>query len=289
METIQYILVRPNLYLFLIALLSLTIGSFLNVVIYRLPLMMKNAWNLECRQYLGLKISKKDTERLNLWLPFSHCTHCKKRLKAWHNIPILSFFILRARCAYCHMRFSARYLLVELLCCATSVYIAAHFGVSLQTLLGLIFTWIAIALIFIDLDHHLLPDNLTLLLLWISLIASLFHVFASTHDAIIGAAVGYLLFAGLQGTFHLLTGKVGMGQGDYKFLAAMGALLGWQLLPVLILLASFIGLIFGLVHIGIRHQFKSVPIPFGPYLAISGWICLVSGNDILHVLSQYYL
>jgi len=279
---------RPDVFLLLVAALALLIGSFLNVMIYRIPLMMKNAWNQECREYLGLKPLTDDPEHLNLWMPFSHCTQCKKRLKPWHNIPVISYLVLKGRCAFCHARISARYPMVELLSCIASVYIAAHFGLTLKTVFALIFTWISIALIFIDLDHHLLPDSLTLGLLWTGLFATLFPVFASSHDAIIGAIAGYLIFAGVQALFHLATGKVGMGQGDYKYLAALGAFLGWQQLPALILLASVTGLIFGLVQIGVRHQFKSVPLPFGPYLAIAGWVCLICGTEILHLLSRLY-
>ena len=287
MDTLNFIQERPGLLLFLMAALSLVVGSFLNVLIYRLPQMMKNAWSQECRQYLGLKVTPTDTEGVNLWLPSSHCTQCKKHLKPWHNIPVISYLFLRGCCAYCNARISARYPLVELISCLTSVYITIHFGPGWQMVYALLFTWILIALLFIDIDHHLLPDSLTLLLLWIGLIASTFHIFANAHDAIFGAVVGYLVFAILQAIFHMATGKTGMGQGDFKLLAALGAFFGWQQLPILILLSSVIGLIFGLVHIGVRHQFKSVPIPFGPYLAIAGWICLFSGNDLLRVLTHH--
>lgn len=289
MDTVDFIVARPDFFVFLVAILALIVGSFLNVLIYRFPQMMKNAWNQECREYLGLKVTPTDTDGISLWLPSSHCTQCRNRLKPWHNIPVLSYLWLRGRCAFCNARISARYPLVEIISCLTSLYVAIHFGPTWQTAYGLIFTWILIALLFIDLDHHLLPDGLTLLLLWIGLIASTFDVFAGTQDAIYGAAIGYLVFWSVQFGFHALTGKTGMGQGDFKLLAALGAFFGWQQLPILILLASVIGLIFGLVHIGIRHQFKSVPIPFGPWLAIAGWICLFWGNGILHVMTRFAL
>ncbi len=283
METIQFIMDHPELFLFLVAALSLIIGSFLNVVIYRLPMMMKNEWSQECREYLGLKGQPSDIEKLNLYLPFSHCTHCKKSLKLWHNIPIISYLVLRGKCAFCDAKISMRYPFVELLCCIASVYVAWRFGISWQTAVGLVFTWISVSLIFIDLDHHLLPDQLTLLLLWIGLLLSLFSIFTNSHDAIIGAVAGYLIFAIVQGLFKMATGKIGMGQGDYKFLAGLGAFLGWQQLPMIILLASIIGLLFGAVQMVIRNQFKSVPIPFGPYLAIAGWISLMWGPQILNL------
>ncbi len=283
MDTINFIMEHPAFYLFLIAALSLIVGSFLNVVIYRLPIMMKEEWNQECREYLGLKAQSNETDKVNLYLPFSHCTQCKNPLKPWHNIPIISYLVLHGKCAFCSTKISMRYPFVELLCCIASVYVAWRYGMSAQTVGGLIFTWIAISLIFIDLDHHLLPDQLTLLLVWIGLFLSVYSVFANAHDAIIGAIAGYLIFATVQLLFKLVTGKVGMGQGDFKFLAGLGALLGWQQLPVIILLASIIGLIFGGVQMAIRQQFKSVPIPFGPYLAFAGWISLMWGPQILNL------
>lgn len=289
MNIIDFIMEHTNFFLFLIAAFSLIIGSFLNVVIYRLPLMMKNEWTQECREYLGLKALPSDIEQLNLCLPFSHCTYCKKVLKPWHNIPIISYLVLRGKCAFCDMKISMRYPLVELICCVTSVYVAWRFGFTWQTVGGLLFTWIAISLTFIDLDHHLLPDQLTLLLVWVGLFLSIFSIFTNSHDAIIGAIGGYLIFAVVQWLFKLATGKVGMGQGDYKFLAGLGALLGWLQLPLIILLASIIGLIFGITQMALKNQFKSEPIPFGPYLAIAGWISLIWGPEITAIYIHKFL
>ncbi len=283
MNILNFLTENQSIFLVLVALFALLIGSFLNVLIYRLPRMIQNAWNQECRHYLGLKSQPTDIEKLNLYLPLSHCTECKKGLKPWHNIPIISYFILRGKCAYCHSKISIRYPLVELLCCITSVYVAWRFGVSWQTVSALLFTWILISLTFIDLDHHMLPDQLTLLLLWLGLLGSIYFLFTNSHDAIIGAIAGYLVFALTQWVFKLITGKIGMGQGDYKFLAALGAYLGWQQLPLIVLLASFIGMIFGLTHMMIKRQYKSIPLPFGPYLAVAGWISLIWGGDILHL------
>lgn len=280
---------NTNTFLLLIAAFSLLIGSFLNVVIYRLPHMIQDAWSQECRDYLGLKPNPIDTQALNLHLPFSHCPQCKKTLKPWHNIPLISYLVLRGKCAYCKSTISPRYPLVEILCCITSVYVAWRFGVSSQTVGALIFTWISISLIFIDLDHHILPDNLTLLLLWIGLLFSLFSTFTNSHDAIIGAIAGYLIFAVIQWLFKFATGKIGMGQGDFKYLAALGAYLGWQQLPIIILLASISGLIFGLTHMAIKRNFKSVPMPFGPYLAIAGWVSLVWGPVILETYIHHFM
>lgn len=285
---LDFLMEHHTIFLILVAALSLIVGSFLNVVIYRLPQMMKYDWGQECREYLGLKPQPLDSDKLNLYLPLSHCTKCKKRLKPWHNIPVLSYLILGGKCAYCNGKISVRYPLVEILCCFASVYIAWRYGVSAQTAGGLVFTWILIALTFIDIDHHLLPDQLTLLLLWVGLVLSMFSVFVNSHDAIIGAILGYLIFAFSQWAFKLVTGKIGMGQGDFKFLAALGAMLGWQQLPLIILLASCIGLIFGLMQMVIKNQFKSVPLPFGPYLAFAGWISLLWGNEILTLYLNHF-
>ncbi len=287
MDIIGFLTHNPNIFLILIGVLALLVGSLLNVVIYRLPRMIQNAWNKECRDYLGLKSGPADNPTLNLFLPFSHCTHCNKTLKPWHNIPVISYLALRGKCAYCKARISLRYPIVEILCFITSIYVAWRFGVSWQTAGALIFTWISICLIFIDLDYHLLPDSLTLLMLWIGLFLSLFSVFCSTHDAIIGAIGGYLIFALTQWVFQLVTGKEGMGQGDFKFLAALGAYLGWQMIPLIILLASVSGIIISGIHMLIKRQYKSVPLPFGPYLAVAGWISLMWGPEILRLYLHF--
>lgn len=284
-ETLALFNQYPIFFYLVVGFFTLFIGSFLNVVIYRLPRMMEKSWSEECRIYLGLK-PHTDEEHLTLALPFSHCPQCKNTIKPWHNIPILSYLWLRGHCGYCNARISSRYPFVEALTCALSVYIAWRFGVTWQTGAALVFTWILICLTFIDLDHHLLPDQLTLSLVWFGLFCSMFSIFADSHDAIIGAIAGYAIFAVVQMIFGFATGKVGMGQGDYKLLAALGAFLGWQMLPMIILLSSVCGLIFTLTHMTIKRQFKSVPLPFGPYLATAGWIALVWGNEIMEFYIQ---
>lgn len=284
MEIIHFLSQDPTLYLILVAVSALLIGSFLNVVIYRLPRMIEHEWSLECREYLGLKPTDDDKKAaFNLSVPNSHCTKCKKTLKPWHNIPVISYLVLRGKCAYCSAAISARYPLVEAICCLASVYVAWRFGVSVQTVAALLFTWILIALTFIDIDYHLLPDQLTFLLLGLGLYFSIFYLFCDSHDAIIGAISGYLIFAVAAWLFKLVTGKDGMGQGDYKLLAALGAYLGWQMIPLIILLASVSGLLCGVTQMVMKRQFKSIPIPFGPYLAIAGWISLIWGTEILQL------
>ncbi len=281
MDTIQFFMEHPDVFLFVTGLLSLFIGSFLNVVIYRLPQMMQQNWGEECRAYLGLK-PHSESDKLNLWLPLSHCPHCKKNIRPWHNIPIISYLWLRGKCAYCHTPISIRYPFVEAITCLISVYVASRFGVSFETLAALVFSWICICLMFIDIDYHLLPDELTLGLLWMGLFFSLFHFFTTSEAAIIGAIIGYLLFAITQWIFGIITGKVGLGQGDYKLLAALGAFLGWKMLPLIILLASLSGIIFALTHMTLKKDFKSTPLPFGPYLVMAGWIALLWGKEIMH-------
>jgi leader peptidase (prepilin peptidase)/N-methyltransferase len=284
MEIFDFFVANPDIYLAVMVVLSLLVGSFLNVVIYRLPIMMERNWSEECRIYLGLK-PHEDTNSVNLCLPSSHCPQCKQVIKPWHNIPLVSYFLLRGKCSACHAHISIRYPLVEAATCFMSVYVAWKFGVSWQALAALFFTWICITLTFIDIDHHILPDQLTLLLLWIGLLSSIFSLFCNSTDAIIGAIAGYLIFAATQMTFERVTGKAGMGQGDVKFLAALGGFLGWQMLPLIIILASFTGLIFALTHMISKQHFKSIPLPFGPYLALAGWIALVWGNELMQ---HYY-
>jgi leader peptidase (prepilin peptidase)/N-methyltransferase len=283
MDIINFFSENPNAFIVLVAIGSLIIGSFLNVVVYRLPRMIMQQWNQECREYLGLKSNEPESAPLNLCLPHSHCPHCQQSLKVWHNIPLISYLVLGGKCAYCSGKISTRYPLIEALTCFASVYVAWRFGFSWQTGGALLFTWILIALTFIDLDYHLLPDQLTLFLLGIGLFLSLFTIFCPMQDAIIGTIAGYLIFAFTQWIFKFATGKVGMGEGDFKFLAALGAFLGWQMLPIIILLASISGVIFSLTHMLIKHQFKSVALPFGPYLAMAGWISLIWGHDIMRL------
>ncbi len=280
MDILNFFIANSDIFVITIGVISLFIGSFLNVIIYRLPRMMEQSWSEECRIYLGLK-PHKETESLNLCLPFSHCPDCKKIIRPWHNIPIFSYLWLRGRCAYCKAAISLRYPLVEILTCVVSTYVAWKFGVTWQTFAALIFTWISICLVFIDLDYHLLPDQLTLLLVWLGLFFSIFNVFVNSHASILGAISGYLIFALIQLIFEWVTGKTGMGQGDYKYLAALGAYFGWQMLPLIILLSSISGVIFALTYMFVKKRFKSTPLPFGPYLAIAGWIAMLWGREIM--------
>jgi len=269
----------------IIGLIGLCIGSFLNVVIYRLPIMMERVWRNQSADFLEITLPENraeiDVEPFNLCIPNSTCPACKAPIKAWQNIPVLSYLILRGRCANCNAPISLRYPLIELLTGMFSFMIAWYFGFSLQTLFALILLWGLIALSMIDLDHQLLPDDITLPLLWLGLFASLFNVFTDSHSSIIGAIAGYLSLWSVYMAFKLLTGKEGMGFGDFKLLAVFGAWFGWQLLPVIILLSSAIGAIIGISLIVFCKRGREVPIPFGPYLASAGLVALFCGEQII--------
>ena len=273
-------------YLITVGLVSLCIGSFLNVVIYRLPLMMQREWQSECRLLLEDELTGNKPKQANINEPFnlvkpnSTCPKCKTAIKPWQNIPIISWLALKGKCASCSNPISARYPAVELITALLSLIVAYSFGATEQALLYIFVTWILVALTFIDIDHMLLPDQLTLPLVWLALIASVMGYTITPTDAIIGAACGYLSLWSVFWLFKLLTGKEGMGYGDFKLLAVFGALLGWQSLLTIILLSSVVGAIIGIALLSIQGKDKATPIPFGPYLAIAGWITMLWGNQI---------
>lgn len=265
--------------LFVLAL-GLVVGSFLNVVIYRLPLMMEASWRAECAVLLEVD-KPAEQSRLSLAVPNSHCPHCKAPVRPWQNIPVVSYLALRGKCASCGAGISPRYPLVELVAGLASLFLAMHFGASLALVGTLLFTWALIALTMIDIDHQLLPDSITLPLLWLGLLFNLAGTFTPLHDAVIGAIAGYLCLWVVYWAFKLLTGKEGMGYGDFKLLAALGAWMGWQSLPMIVLLSSLVGAVVGIALMVIRRRGKEVPIPFGPYLAMAGWLALVWGDRIM--------
>jgi len=259
--------------------LGLLVGSFLNVVIYRLPLMMESRWRRDCCELLELE-QEKEAARLSLATPNSHCPHCGSAIKPWHNIPLLSYLLLGGRCASCGVAISLRYPAIELVTGLMTLSLAWGFGFSPALLGALLLTWSLIALTMIDIDHTLLPDDITLPLLWLGLLFNLDATFVSLQDAVIGAMLGYLVLWSVYWLFRLITGKEGMGYGDFKLLAALGAWLGWQALPLIILLSSLVGAVCGIALIAIKRRGRDVPIPFGPYLAAAGWIALLWGEAI---------
>ena len=275
----------PWLYFSLVFLFSLMIGSFLNVVIHRLPIMLEREWQAEYRSYFPPEEEQATEPRYNLMVPRSACPHCGHAITALENIPLLSWLWLKGRCSECQAPISARYPLVELLTALLSVAVAMVITPGWGTLAALLLTWVLVALTFIDLDKMLLPDQLTLPLLWGGLLFNLSGGFAPLADAVIGAMAGYLVLWSLYWAFKLLTGKEGMGYGDFKLLAALGAWLGWQALPIILLLSSLVGAIIGISLIALRKHHQGNPIPFGPYLAIAGWIALLWGDTI----TRWYL
>lgn len=286
----------PWLFICLSFVFAATIGSFLNVVIHRFPVMMKREWQQECNQYLqeyhadivkqvGIEKLNKPIDhyppKYNLVVPGSACPKCKTSIQPWHNLPILGWLMLRGKCAACHAPISSRYPIIELITGLLVATLAWHFGPSWQFIFAAILTFVLIALTGIDLDEMLLPDQMTLPLLWLGLLINLNHTFTNPTDAIIGAAVGYLSLWSIFWLFKLLTGKEGMGYGDFKLLAVFGAWLGWQMLPLVILLSSLVGALVGITLIVTKRNQLANPIPFGPYIAAAGWIALIWGQPIV--------
>ncbi len=259
-------------------LLGLFVGSFLNVVIHRLPVMMEREWQAEAASLRGEPAAA--APRFNLATPRSRCPHCGHPIGALENIPVLSYVVLRGRCSHCGGAISPRYPLIEILCAALSGVTAVHFGYGLAAAGALVFGWAMIALCFIDLDTQLLPDSITLPLLWLGLLLNLAGTYTDISSAVVGAAAGYLALWSVFWLFKLTTGKEGMGYGDFKLLAAIGAWLGWQILPLTILLSSVVGAIVGVALIVLRRHGREIPIPFGPYLAAAGLLALFWGAPL---------
>ncbi len=290
---------QPLVLMGVAAVLGLVVGSFLNVLIHRLPKMMQVEWEAQCAELhseapsskLGLALQSEtlpNPTRYNLWAPRSACPHCQHQITAWENIPVLSWLMLGRKCSACKAPISARYPLVEILAGTLSAAVAWKFGWSWQALGGLLFVWALIALAFIDFDTTLLPDSLTLPLIWLGLLFNLNGYFTSLPKAVIGAVAGYLILWSIYWLFKLATGKEGMGFGDFKLLAAIGAWLGWELLPVTILLSSVVGACVGIAMVILVKHDRRVPIPFGPYLAGGGLVALFFGTNLTHAyLNQF--
>jgi leader peptidase (prepilin peptidase)/N-methyltransferase len=277
-------------------LLGLMIGSFLNVVIYRLPIILEREWRTQAAELMPAiddtsstaSLGQVSPEKLSLSTPRSACPSCKAPIKAWQNIPVVSWLVLRGRCASCNAKISVRYPLIELATGLLSAWVAWHFGFGAPAACGLLVTWTLIALTGIDIDHQLLPDGITLPLMWAGLLAAVIvgpiagsPIPVSARDAIIGAAAGYTSLWLVFHAFRLITGKEGMGYGDFKLFAALGAWLGWKLLPLIILLSALAGAVFGISMIVLRGRDRSTPMPFGPYLAAAGWIAMMYGDALV--------
>ncbi len=292
-DLLQALDLYPLLGVLSAGVLGLLVGSFLNVVIYRLPKMMERDWRSQCIEFLGEDKIKDDAlkqskpEKFNLVTPNSTCPYCGHKIKPWENIPVVSYLFLRGKCSACKASISLRYPIIELTTGILSAIAIYTFGANLTGLACLLFTWCLIALTMIDFDTQLLPDSITLPLLWLGLIANSFGLFTSLDSAVWGAIAGYLSLFSVYWLFKLLTGKEGMGFGDFKLLAALGAWLGWQMLLQIIMLSAFAGAIIGISMIVIRGRDRNIPIPFGPYLAVAGWIALMWGQDINQLYLSY--
>lgn len=275
---------NPPVLLGVTAVLGLLVGSFLNVVVYRLPIMLQREWATQCAELREEPAPEHTPARFNLLVPPSACPACGTAIRPWHNIPVISWLLLRGRCAACGTVISTRYPIVEAATAVFSLAVIWQFGATPQGAAALLFTWTLIAASLIDFDTTLLPDNLTLPLMWAGLLLALTAggagVFADLPSAVIGAAAGYLILWSVYWAFKLVTGKEGMGYGDFKLLAAIGAWLGWQILPQVILLSAVVGAAVGIALIAFRGRGRDTAIPFGPYLAAAGWIAMVWGEDI---------
>lgn len=294
MRLFDLIMAVPVAYVIFTLVLGMLVGSFLNVVIYRLPLMMQREWRTQCCEFLELdekKHRKNDStakfKTFNLVKPDSHCPQCNAPVRAWQNIPIVSYTLLGGKCAKCKASISIRYPIIELVTGLLSALVAWQIGASWYGFAALVLTWSLVALTMIDFDHQLLPDSITMPLLWLGLILAALGITPgiNTADAIIGAALGYLSLWSLYWVFKLLTGKEGMGYGDFKLLAVFGAWMGWQSLLLVVILSSFVGAVVGISLIAFRGRDKNIPIPFGPYLAGAGFIVLLWGDTLM----RYYV
>ena len=280
---LNLLIANTPLFLTGVFIFGLLIGSFLNVVIYRLPARLEHDWRCQCKELLEIESGPDEQAKapMDIMWSRSECPECGHLITAHENIPLLSYLLLKGRCASCKAPISIRYPFIEATTAVLYVVLAIHFGPNLQTLSAIGLTALLIALTCIDIDHQLLPDDLTFILLWSGLFASLFNVFTDPVSSIIGALAGYLSLWLVYHLFRLLTGKEGMGYGDFKLLAALGAWMGWQMLPLIILMSSLVGAVIGLIMIGLKRHKSSQPMPFGPFIALAGWIALLWGDQII--------
>ena len=279
----------PSFYYGLVIVLGLLVGSFLNVVIYRLPIMMQRSWEAECAECFPKAAIETDDSRFNLVLPRSRCPTCNHLIGSLENIPVISWLLLKGRCKHCQCKIPSRYPSIEILTGLMSLAVAYFIPFGWPAIFALVFTWVLISLTFIDFDTMLLPDQLTLPLLWLGLLVNMSGTFIGLEDAVLGAALGYLSLWSIYWVFKLATGKEGMGYGDFKLLAALGAWFGWQALPLIIILSSFAGAIIGITLLIASKDKQSRPMPFGPYLAIAGWIYLVYGVELTMLYYSFIL
>lgn len=285
----------PLLFIGVAFLFALLVGSFLNVVIYRLPIMMERSWREQCRELSETPAGDIPEGRFDLLAPRSRCPSCGHAITALQNIPVLSYVVLGGKCAGCGTRISARYPVIEFVTALLSGIVAWRFGFGWEAAAAIGMTWMLVAISVIDIDHQYIYDNMVLPLVWAGLALSLFHplegaekLFIEPKTAIAGAIAGYLSLWSVYHLFRIVTGKEGMGYGDFKLLAALGAWLGWQMLPLIILLSAVVGAVTGIMMIVVKRHERSVPIPFGPYLAAAGWIAMLWGSEIVAWYLDYW-
>ena len=284
---IELLSAHPAMFLFVCVVVALLVGSFLNVVIYRLPLMMQRDWRQQCEELLAEPADGLPEGRFDLTVPRSRCPSCGTQITALQNIPVISYLLLRGKCGHCKAPISARYPAIEVLTAILTGVTAWRFGFGIEAVAAIGLTWTLIAVTFIDFDHQIIPDSISLPLLWAGLVLCLFHplagaeiLFIAPQTAIVGALAGYLSLWSVYHLFRLATGKEGMGYGDFKLLAALGAWLGWQELPVIIILSALVGAITGIALMAVRGRDRNIPMPFGPFLAAAGWLAMMYGPQI---------
>jgi leader peptidase (prepilin peptidase)/N-methyltransferase len=286
----------PTVFIAVAFAFALLIGSFLNVIIYRLPLMMQRDWREQCDELSKEPAPDLPEGKFNIVVPRSRCPACGAAIKAWQNIPVLSYLLLGAQCSNCQKSISVRYPLVEALTAILAAICAWHFGFGWEALMAIGLSFALVAISLIDVDHQIIPDSIVIPLMWVGLAMSLFYplagadtLFIAPQDAIVGALAGYLSLWSVYQLFKLVTGKEGMGYGDFKLLAALGAWLGWQALPTIILMSAVVGAVIGIVLIVFRGRDRQIPIPFGPYLAAAGWIAMLWGETINNAYLDMFL
>ena len=291
MELIALLKENSTFFLTVVGLFSLLVGSFLNAAIYRIPIMLQKGWREECQELFGgedAEINSESSKKFNLFVPRSQCPTCGHMITAIENIPVLSYLFLRGKCSSCKTKISIQYPIIEILTALISVFVAYKVGFGWQTLAALIFTWTLITLSLIDAKTMLLPDNLTIPLMWLGIAVNYQHLFVDLQSSVLGAMIGYMSLWSLFHVFRLLTGKEGMGYGDFKILAAIGAWGGWQILPFTVFASSLIGAVVGISMMVMQGKKESQPIPFGPWLALAGFIGFIWREEILQMMRSYY-
>jgi leader peptidase (prepilin peptidase)/N-methyltransferase len=291
MELISLLRENTLFFLTVVGLFSLLVGSFLNAAIYRIPIMLQQGWREECEELFGGETANSSLDaakKFNLFVPRSQCPHCGHMITAIENIPVLSYLFLKGKCSSCATTISIQYPLVELATATVSVLVAWKIGFGWQALAALFFTWTLITLALIDAKTMLLPDNLTIPLMWLGIAVNYFNLFIDLQSSVLGAMIGYLSLWSLYHVFRLLTGKEGMGYGDFKILAAIGAWGGWQILPFTIFAASLVGAVVGILMMVLQGKKESQPIPFGPWLALAGFVAFIWRDEIIHAMASYF-